>query len=254
MIAAGGLSVTVLSFVKLRSESRAKDQLRQQTKAVQDELDAERVRTLTTTQGALASAAGDMVELAPLSPLDRRAKIDGIRRDIVQHACDLVKSDAPRASYFRLVDGAVPRRLEHERSAKRNRLDEPTSVFIENGDSDQDVWELLESGGDRFVLDTQTDAPDGFDRSKPRAYRTYITVGVRAKGIPLGLLTINSPEPGDLREIDRASMRVLARLLAAAEVLAMGPQQVNQAMNSRAGSGEVSQEAVTINASGEAGA
>jgi hypothetical protein len=221
------VGTAVLSWLKLKAEERALESSKVAQRTLQQELDAERVRTLTTTQGVLGLAAKALRELAAAQLEERRQLVHAFRVRVVQSACELVKSDSPRASYYRLKNGP-PRVLSDPETASRNRVDEPTTVFVEGNEKDQDIWTLLDTDDDRLVRNTNEDAPAGFDKERARRYRTYIASAVVTPGLPFGVLTINAPEPGELSEIDRASMRVLARMLATAEVLALGTTELNR--------------------------
>jgi GAF domain-containing protein len=75
------------------------------------------------------------------------------------------------------------------------------------------VWQAVDRDEPRFYEDLDRQAPPGYDRSKPRRYRTFITVPVRSGNTPVGLLTINAPTPGDLTRDDVDTLLMIAALL-----------------------------------------
>lgn len=187
--------------------------------SLQQELDAERLRVMAVTNSVFQAAALRLGELSTMSPSGRRSEISAMRQFIVERAVELLRCEAPRASYFKLVPNVSPRQMRHNKSASRARLDETTRTFREGQSLDQGVWQVLDTDGVSFVRDIEVDAPADFDRHRQRAYKTYITVAVTVPGRAFGVLTVNALTPGDLTDIDVASMRVLARLLGAAEEL-----------------------------------
>ena len=225
-LAAIALAATSLS--KSWAEDRALRSAQSAQADIADQLDAERSRILVTTNGALQRSGRVLELMAGMSQAERALKLAEAQKEIVSNACDLVKCDKPRASYFRVVPGSNPRQMSHVVSDSRERTDESSSLFTEGGDDDQDVWEILNTGGDRFVPDSIKNPPMGFDKEKPRAYATYITVAVTAGIVPMGILTINAPTPGELADVDVASMRVLARLMGAVEALGVGTTKMNR--------------------------
>jgi len=106
-----------------------------------------------------------------------------------------------------------------ETATNRDRLDEFTTIFIEGNNTNQSVWEMIDNDTSLLVDNIVMDAPADFDYSKPHTYATFISAPVRTSDRIFGMLTINAKEAGDLSEEDRASITMLARLLATAEAL-----------------------------------
>lgn len=235
------IAVAFITYRKNRNSADVTRQAHDDKRVLAAELEAERRRTLTTTQGVLQSVALTVREMAAMPTDAARLKRESVTVQILAGAVDFLTADAPRVSYFRLdeldevfeVDWTTdPSRARVMRpfpySGQRGRLDPPTRVFTEGGDDDQDVWNILASDQPRIVTDIATDAPPGFDLSRHRAYDTYITVAVRADGIPFGVLTANATNAGDLIRLNEYTLGVLARLLAASEAIALGATRLNR--------------------------
>lgn len=191
-------------------------------RSLSEELDAERERSLATVNGALQVSAELVQDLAAIDP-GKRPEAAGEARDaLISNALDLIKCDSPRVCYFRLDEGVTPRRMHPTLTKVRGRTDLPTSVFTEGENVDQGVWALIDSGDADFVHDIDVDGPSDFDRRAERIYKTYISVGVRAGSRPFGMLTVNALKPGELADVDVASMRLIARLLGTVEALRSG--------------------------------
>lgn len=101
------------------------------------------------------------------------------------------------------------------------RGDEPRSTFHKGDGGEGDaVWAKAEADEHTFVTDTEAayraGQLPGWDASRTRAYRTFITVPIRSGDRLVGLLTVNAPKPGDLTEEDVGTMRVIASLVGTA--------------------------------------
>lgn len=219
----------VVGYFKWRNETAFKRQERGRQQSLAELLDAERVRTLTITNGAFKGAARQLQELATKDIQERRREISGFRQAIVNKACDLVRNDSPRSAYFRVEDLQAARRtMTAKYVAARGRTDEFTTAFVEGSGVDDNVWALIDFEEDQLVQNIATEAPDGFDITRLRAYRSYISIPVRAENVAFGMLTINTLEENGFTHEDLAALHVLARLLCASEVIALSSTEWNQ--------------------------
>lgn len=98
------------------------------------------------------------------------------------------------------------------------RGDRPQSTFVRDpADAEGSaVWADAERDLPRFCTDVRAEPPPGWDPSKRRTYRTFITVPVHAGRDLVGLLTVNAPHPGDLTDDDAGTLQVIAALLGTA--------------------------------------
>lgn len=123
--------------------------------------------------------------------------------------------DAPRrlrVCFFRLEPGR-PRRLVPQTYA--GRVGVPSVTFDETTKAGQLLFRIVDDGW-RIVDDT--------DRQRPAVwwddehdYRTWAAGPVPgATGQPVGLITVDAPDPGSLQDLDLPLVRLLARLLALA--------------------------------------
>lgn len=125
-------------------------------------------------------------------------------------ALGLTEANRPRVTVF-------PRQGDvFEHGVSRGRGDAPVSRFARGTVEGDAVWRSAEADELRFVRDVNAAAPDGWDRTRVRSYRTFITVPIRAGDDLVGLLTINAPKPGDLTSDDAGVMRVIASLIGVA--------------------------------------
>lgn len=228
-ILAFAVVAAVLAILKSVHESRLRSWVEDRRTTLADELRAERIRIKTITNGALLGTARHLLDLAASPLKDRQAEISGFRRTIVAKACELVQSEQPRAAYFRVADHKATRReMRLEAQEARGRTDEFTSVFVEGSGKDENVWHLIDYSDDgNVVADVVTDAPAELDRDRDRVYKSYVSLPVRAGRVAFGMLTANSLETDGFTDEDAAVLRILARQLATAEVVAMSTQELN---------------------------
>lgn len=214
----------VVGSLKVRNESRYKRYQAGIQESLETALTAVGLRTSLLINGAMLGTADKLRELAIQDGTGRALSISGIRQSVVSKVCDLVKSDRPRAAYFRVQDLAAPQRtMTRDCYDSLSRTDEFTSTFVEADAKDSNVWALIDSGDSDFRANIAETTPEGFDQYRPREYASYVSVAVRAGGIPFGMLTANTIETDGFTDSDVDAVRVLARLLAAAEVIALGP-------------------------------
>ncbi|MBN7374157.1 hypothetical protein [Mycobacteroides abscessus] len=222
-----GAATAVVGFFKVRNESRYKQYKAEVQESLENALKVVVLRNALLMNGAMLGTVDKLRELAAQDAGGRALSISGIRQSVVSKVCDLVKSDRPRAAYFRVQDlGAQQQRvMMRDCSDSRSRTDEFTSTFVEGAPQDSNVWALIDRGDAHFSANIAETVPEGFDTERRREYASYVSVAVRAGGIPFGMLTANTIETdgftADSGDID--AVRVLARLLATAELIALSP-------------------------------
>jgi hypothetical protein len=236
-ILAGCLAVAtaVVGFFKFRNERAFKCQQEEERVSLDQALKAESRRTSLLINGAMLGTADKLRRLSMLDQAGKDMEISGFRTSIVSKVCDLVQSEAPRAAYFRVQDlGAASRVMQSGTySDSRNREDSFTSEFIEGQGGDQGVWDLIDAGEVELSNDTDTTVPASWDVTRPRQYKSFVSVAVRAEGVPFGMLTANTLEADGFSNSDVASIKVLAHLLAAAEATTMTPARIARAVQRR---------------------
>ena len=219
-------TTAVLGFYKFVNERVYKAQQDGEKLTLEQALKAESRRTSLLINGAMLGTAEKLRQLAALSRPSKQREIAAFRASIVSKVCDLVRSDAPRAAYFRVENPYVRPRVMRCGSYidSRNREDLFTSEFREGVGADQGVWQLIDDGDAAFSNDTDKKIPIGWDASKHRRYKSFASVAVRADDLAFGMLTANTVERDGFTDSDIASMKVLARRLAAAEAISATPR------------------------------
>lgn len=149
----------------------------------------------------------------------RMLALPDVLRLILGASLALTSREGSRASFF-YRDGS---RIQPHPTLSEGRGDPPTSVFDRNDDGEgAALWRKAYANTITFCPDTATSAPEGFDLRVKRSYLSFITVPVRYKDEPVGLLTINTGEANRLTEEDVGIMRVLGGLAETALTLCDG--------------------------------
>lgn len=165
----------------------------------------------------LAPLARRLSVMASRSKPDRRGMLTAFAQQSVVACTGLAdQADRARTSFMerKKLDNGADAFVPTEWSG---RSDGPRSQFVYGADPESDeVWQRALDDQPTYYPDLDVAAPASWDKSKTRHYKTFITVPVRAGDELVGLLTINSPQAGDLTDSDVESMQLMAGLLGAA--------------------------------------
>lgn len=75
---------------------------------------------------------------------------------------------------------------------------------------------MVLDGENRLCVDIDDEPPPGWDATKQRDYKTFISVSVTTMDTAYGMLTLDALEPGTLTKDDLHTLRLMASALAAA--------------------------------------
>lgn len=96
------------------------------------------------------------------------------------------------------------------------RSGSPRTTFTEGTAAGDAAIGMVLNSENRLCEDIDADPPPGWDASKPRDYKTFISVSVAAGDTAYGMLTLDALEPGDLNNDDLHLLTLMAGALAAA--------------------------------------
>jgi hypothetical protein len=164
---------------------------------------------MLTLNGALAPITNYLGDMADQRTTGGRATVAGQLSQAVVDAVVRLTADASRSAFYRLDDdwqGLT-------REVWGGRASQPRGAFVA-GTPDGDAVLDLVRAGDYVVVDDIAASPM-VTPSPGAGYRTVVAVAVTAGSLPLGLLTVDAPRPGDLGPTDVELLRVLANLLGA---------------------------------------
>jgi GAF domain len=153
---------------------------------------------------------GSLMHAPPSDRDQTRAKAIPL---VLKTAAELIGPERARACWFRLEAGP-PRRLVPTDSAGRSGS--PTTIFIEGTDAGDAAIGMVLADEDRLCEDILADPPPGWDATKNREYRTFVSVSVIAGDTAYGMLTLDALEPGELTTDDMRLLRLMAGALAVA--------------------------------------
>ena len=132
---------------------------------------------------------------------------------VLTTAAALIGPERSRACWFRL-EGGPPKQLiptEHV-----GRAGSASTTFVEGTPAGDAAISMVMADGDRLCDDIESNPPPGWDTSKARDYRTFISVSVIAGDTAYGMLTLDALDPGELTAEDKGLLRLMAGVLAAA--------------------------------------
>jgi hypothetical protein len=191
--------------------------------------------TLTLVNGSLLPLADRLVRIASLPQPKRRSQIEAMREACVASALGVVGASKKRATYFLVSRNAGgQRQMTPHTTRGSQRTDSATTVFNEGEALNSEVWDLADHADAIYFPDLDDDRPESWPADYVPVYKTFISVGVGVLDQPpiaFGLLTINAIAPSSFSLEDVASLRVIAKILATAEALCAGTQQLNAARN-----------------------
>jgi GAF domain-containing protein len=173
-----------------------------------------RVQTFLRMNDALDPIMRLLGDLA-LEPLRvERAKLRAQAVTVVlMSATQLIGPERARACLFRLEEGP-PKRLVPTDAF--GRAGSPSTTFQEGTPAGDAAIGMVLHDEDRMCEDILTDPPPGWDATKERDYRTFVSVSVIAGDTAYGMLTLDALEPGDLTKDDMRLLRLMAGALAVA--------------------------------------
>jgi hypothetical protein len=122
-------------------------------------------------------------------------------------------------SCFYLLDGERLVRVMYEgrpgEAAPRTTFDPLDDHDQERQADARNAVKLARGENALLVGDLHVEAPSFMARPKERGYRTMLSVPVNAESLRFGLLSVDSPEQGTLKDIDRRYIMLIAGVLAA---------------------------------------
>jgi GAF domain-containing protein len=181
-------------------------------------LEAARYEAVRELHNRLAPALDLMTEMALLDSADQTSR-RLILRNVASDCCGALVAMTPtskdvRATVFEL---AQPDTIAPLARFGRSELSRTFALGTPAGD---EVMAYLENGSTgQLVKDTLISPPPRYE-GDPKRYRTYIRVPIRGNEIVFGMLTVDAPKPGTLKEGDVHLAELVAAELGAAFAIA----------------------------------
>lgn len=184
---------------------------RRQT-SFEDELVKVKADQVVAINDALDPLVEKLGELVSIPPENREAALGALITQALASASRVIGPDRARACFFEADGVSNPRRLVPRHFDGRSG--KPRTTFIQGQPDGDFVIGLLEHDQHYFCNDVLASPPPGWDASRTRGYRTFISVPASAGADALGLLTLDAPEPGDLALDDVPLLRVIGSVIA----------------------------------------
>jgi GAF domain-containing protein len=153
---------------------------------------------------------------------------------LLSETAKLIPNDRSRAclhAWSRIddgVDGTVEALVPTKGTG---RAQDPTTIFRRDQIEGLEVFTHLLANRARLVSDTTTEPPQGWDPGRPRQYKSFVSAPVTVGGRLWGMLSLDSPQPGELQEHHLLGVRFMASMLgnalAAGHVTGEGPAVSN---------------------------
>jgi hypothetical protein len=179
-------------------EAKIKDARQDQVVQINDALDplVEKLSELVMTPAVARPAAARSLIVQALNSL---AYVIGPERT--------------RVSYYEADAVAEPYRLVCKESAGRHTR--PKTTFHQDRPDGEWVIGLLQRDEPHFCESVKKAPPPGWDGSRRRTYETFISVPASVASEAVGMITVDAPAAGDLKEQDIPLIRVIGTIIAA---------------------------------------
>lgn len=185
----------------------------------QQQAQASEVEVRTATRVGLGDTLDPIVvQLAALATMttagERRPQQQKIQTLVLANAAQLIGPERARACFFTLVEDDGPTRLDPVEASGRSG--QPKAKFVQGTPDGDAALKMLEEDRFLFVRDVTLSPPPGWRAEERGSYKTFIAVPVSAADVPLGMLTLDALDAGDLDRNDVQMLRLMAGMLATA--------------------------------------
>jgi len=173
-----------------------------------------RVDTRATVNDALDPVLRQLATISVEPDRGERDKlIEQVIPFVLEAAAKLIGSERSRSCWFELSDDPEPGLVP---VLHAGRSGSPTTTFEPGTAAGDAAISMVLTGDHQICEDIDTSPPPGWDATKQRDYKTFISVSVIAGDTAYGMLTLDALEPGDLTTDDLHMLGLMASALAAA--------------------------------------
>ena len=173
-----------------------------------------RVDTRATVAGALDPVLHQLASISVArDQVEREKLIEQVIPFVLEAAAKLIGSERSRSCWFELSDEQQPRLVP---VLHAGRAGSPTTTFEPGTAAGAAAISMVLTGENRICEDIDAAPPPGWDASKQRDYKTFISVSVIAGDTAYGMLTLDALRVGDLNTDDLNLLGLMGSALAAA--------------------------------------
>lgn len=184
-------------------------------KDLQASIDTSELRFKTAYHDVLSPLLIQLDELACASKEEAAHIAGSIKQLAISSSERLSGVEGSRVRACLFVSAPVPyRRQLIPSSIYSGRARKPSTKFDFDKPEGRAILALAKSGDVLFEPNLDEHQPDGWNPHQLRDYKTFIAAPVVTGEMLVAMLTVDSPDPGDLREEDKDFIEVLAQVLA----------------------------------------
>ena len=132
---------------------------------------------------------------------------------VLTAASSLIGSDRSRACWFELTHDDPPILVPR---CAIGRSGSPTTTFTTGNPAGDAAIRMVLEGESLLCPDIDAEPPPCWDTTRPRDYKTFISISVTSADTAYGMLTLDALEAGALTNDDRHMLGLMASALAAA--------------------------------------
>lgn len=156
-----------------------------------------------------------LVTVSEATPGEERNKqVTALVRVAMEAARHMAGQRRVRATYYRVHPRKGQKRERLIAMYHTGRGTKPKTEFVRGSDAGDYVFKTLNANETIFIEDTQGCDLPGWNSTRVRDYKTFISVPVRGEQKIYGMLTVDAPTVGELTENDEMFVRCVGLLLA----------------------------------------
>lgn len=145
---------------------------------------------------------------------DRNKQVAALVRVAIEAARHMAGQRRVRATYYRVHPRKGQKRERLTAMYYTGRGTKPKTEFMRGSDAGDYVFKTLNDNDSIFINDTQKCDIPGWNGTRVRDYKTFISVPVRSERKIYGMLTVDAPTVGELTGNDEMFVRCVGLLLA----------------------------------------
>lgn len=199
-----------------------------ETKRKRDDIGA-RAETEVALYDAIDPLVESLGELLAANRADRPEAMGRLTSAAMVSINQVLNVHRTRVCFYEVQDERADGHLVLKRKQCVGRSGRSRPTFTTATPEGAAVVNLLLRDQIDFRPDVKKDPPVGWDATKNRDYRTYLSIPSRAGERIHGLITVDAPRPGDLREEHGTFVRVVGTILATGRLfMELDPSDVFQ--------------------------
>ncbi len=179
---------------------------------------------------ALNVVLDEAIRTGFMSGKSRQTAVETLRRTAVQQAAYALGDGARATSYMYRREPSGDRVLDKAEHGTMNRKDKSKRPFLERESPDLEIWRMLERADDEPDVRRSPEEVAGLDWES-KEYVEFLSVAVKARELPLGMLSVNHRDIGAIGGAQRAVVIAIARTIALATATSLATKELVEREN-----------------------